>query len=130
MLVIFQKQLRAQEIAEKCNLPCLYVVDSAGGNLPRMSEVFPDKDHFGRIFFNITRLSYRGIPQISLVLGSCAGGGAYVPSMCDQSVISRDFYFVFLLDCLESILRTLFKFSLDGPFDFGIYNYLLMIQIW
>lgn len=85
--------MRAQEIADQCNLPCLYVVDSAGANLPRQSEVFPDRDHFGRIFYNITRMSARGIPQISLVLGSCTAGGAYVPAMCDQSVIGIIFYF-------------------------------------
>lgn len=70
-------------------MPCLYIVDSAGANLPRQSEVFPDKEHFGRIFYNITRMSARGIPQISVVLGSCTAGGAYVPAMCDQSIIGN-----------------------------------------
>lgn len=85
--ITIKKQIRAQEIASELNLPCLYVVDSAGANLPRQSEVFPDRDHFGRIFYNISRMSARGIPQIAVVMGSCTAGGAYVPAMCDRSVI-------------------------------------------
>lgn len=85
--ITIKKQIRAQEIASELNLPCLYIVDSAGANLPRQNEVFPDRDHFGRIFYNISRMSARGIPQIAVVMGSCTAGGAYVPAMCDKSVI-------------------------------------------
>ncbi|MFN3526847.1 MAG: carboxyl transferase domain-containing protein, partial [Paracoccus sp. (in: a-proteobacteria)] len=74
-----KKHLRAQEIAEECHLPCVYLVDSGGANLPNQDEVFPDRDHFGRIFFNQARMSAKGIPQISVVMGSCTSGGAYVP---------------------------------------------------
>jgi 3-methylcrotonyl-CoA carboxylase beta subunit len=85
--ITVKKKIRAQEIAENLKLPCLYVADSAGANLPRQDEVFPDQKHFGRIFYNISRMSAKGIPQISLVMGSCTAGGAYVPAMSDQSVI-------------------------------------------
>ena len=85
--VTIKKHLRAQEIAEENNLPCVYLVDSGGANLPRQDEVFPDKNHFGRIFFNQARMSSMGIPQIAIVLGSCTAGGAYVPAMADESVI-------------------------------------------
>jgi 3-methylcrotonyl-CoA carboxylase beta subunit len=84
-----KKHLRAQEIAEQNRLPCIYLVDSGGAFLPLQSEVFPDRDHFGRIFFNQARMSAAGIPQIACVLGSCTAGGAYVPAMSDQSVIVR-----------------------------------------
>merc|ERR1719383_9539 len=82
-----KKHLRAQEIAQQNNLPCIYLVDSGGANLPRQADVFPDRDHFGRIFFNQARLSSKGIAQIAVVMGSCTAGGAYVPAMADESVI-------------------------------------------
>src|SRR5881409_1417786 len=84
-----KKHLRAQEIAEQNRLPCLYLVDSGGAFLPLQDEVFPDRDHFGRIFFNQARMSAAGIPQIAAVMGSCTAGGAYVPAMSDQSVIVK-----------------------------------------
>lgn len=81
--------MRAQEIAEQNNLPCIYLVDSGGANLTRQDDVFPDKNHFGRIFFNESRMSAKKIPQISAVLGSCTAGGAYVPAISDESIIVR-----------------------------------------
>jgi acetyl-CoA carboxylase carboxyltransferase component len=84
-----KKHLRAQEIAEQNGLPCLYLVDSGGAFLPLQAEVFPDRDHFGRIFFNQARMSAKGIPQIAVVMGSCTAGGAYVPAMSDETVIVR-----------------------------------------
>ncbi len=91
-----KKHLRAQEIAQECRLPCIYLVDSGGANLPNQDEVFPDRDHFGRIFFNQAQMSAKGIPQIAAVLGSCTAGGAYVPAMSDISVIVRDQGTIFL----------------------------------
>lgn len=91
-----KKHLRAQEIAEQNNLACVYLVDSGGAFLPKQDEVFPDRDHFGRIFFNQARLSARGIPQIAAVLGSCTAGGAYVPAMCDEAIIVRNQGTIFL----------------------------------
>jgi len=91
-----KKHLRAQEIAEQNRLPCLYLVDSGGANLPNQDEVFPDRDHFGRIFFNQARMSAAGIPQIAVVMGSCTAGGAYVPAMSDQSIIVRNQGTIFL----------------------------------
>ncbi|XP_022905850.2 probable methylcrotonoyl-CoA carboxylase beta chain, mitochondrial [Onthophagus taurus] len=91
-----KKHLRAQEIAQENNLPCIYLVDSGGANLPHQSEVFPDKNHFGRIFFNQANLSSEGIPQIAVVLGSCTAGGAYVPAMADESVIVKQQGTIFL----------------------------------
>ncbi|MDF2096590.1 carboxyl transferase domain-containing protein [Aquibaculum arenosum] len=91
-----KKHLRAQEIAEQNHLPCLYLVDSGGANLPSQDEVFPDRDHFGRIFFNQANMSAKGIPQIALVMGSCTAGGAYVPAMSDESVIVRNQGTIFL----------------------------------
>jgi 3-methylcrotonyl-CoA carboxylase beta subunit len=91
-----KKHLRAQEIAEENNLPCIYLVDSGGAFLPLQSEVFPDKEHFGRIFFNQAQMSARGIPQIASVMGSCTAGGAYVPAMSDQSVIVKGNGTIFL----------------------------------
>jgi 3-methylcrotonyl-CoA carboxylase beta subunit len=82
-----KKHLRAQQIATENRLPCIYLVDSGGAYLPMQDEVFPDKEHFGRIFFNQARMSAAGIPQLAVVLGSCTAGGAYVPAMCDESVI-------------------------------------------
>lgn len=82
-----KKHLRAQEIAQQNRLPCIYLVDSGGANLPRQADVFPDRDHFGRIFFNQARMSSMGIPQIAVVMGPCTAGGAYVPAMCDESII-------------------------------------------
>jgi acetyl-CoA carboxylase carboxyltransferase component len=84
-----KKHLRAQEVAEQNHLPCVYLVDSGGAFLPLQAEVFPDRDHFGRIFFNQARMSAKGIPQIAVVMGSCTAGGAYVPAMSDETVIVR-----------------------------------------
>jgi 3-methylcrotonyl-CoA carboxylase beta subunit len=91
-----KKHLRAQEIAEQNHLPCIYLVDSGGANLPHQAEVFPDRDHFGRIFFNQANMSAKGIPQIACVMGSCTAGGAYVPAMSDESVIVRGQGTIFL----------------------------------
>jgi 3-methylcrotonyl-CoA carboxylase beta subunit len=91
-----KKHLRAQEIAEQNRLPCVYLVDSGGANLPNQDEVFPDRDHFGRIFYNQANLSAQGIPQIALVMGSCTAGGAYVPAMCDESIIVKNQGTIFL----------------------------------
>src|SRR5437588_5759959 len=87
--ITVKKHLRAQEIAHQNRLPCLYLVDSGGAFLPLQDEVFPDRDHFGRIFFNQARLSAAGIPQIAAVMGSCTAGGAYVPAMSDETIIVR-----------------------------------------
>src|SRR5437867_2515567 len=84
-----KKHLRAQEVAEQNRLPCLYLVDSGGAFLPLQAEVFPDRDHFGRIFYNQARMSAQGIPQIAVVMGSCTAGGAYVPAMSDETIIVR-----------------------------------------
>jgi 3-methylcrotonyl-CoA carboxylase beta subunit len=84
-----KKHLRAQDIAAQNNLPCIYLVDSGGANLPRQDEVFADRDHFGRIFFNQANMSANGIPQIAVVMGSCTAGGAYVPAMCDESIMVK-----------------------------------------
>ena len=94
--VTVKKHLRAQEIAQQNRLPCIYLVDSGGANLPNQDEVFPDRDHFGRIFFNQANLSAQGIPQIAVVMGSCTAGGAYVPAMSDESVIVRNQGTIFL----------------------------------
>ncbi len=94
--VTVKKHLRAQEIALENNLPCIYLVDSGGANLPNQAEIFPDRDHFGRIFFNQANMSAKGIPQIACVMGSCTAGGAYVPAMCDETVIVRNQGTVFL----------------------------------
>jgi 3-methylcrotonyl-CoA carboxylase beta subunit len=91
-----KKHLRAQEIAAENNLPCIYLVDSGGANLPHQAEVFPDRDHFGRIFFNQANMSARGIAQIACVMGSCTAGGAYVPAMADESIIVRGQGTIFL----------------------------------
>jgi 3-methylcrotonyl-CoA carboxylase beta subunit len=91
-----KKHLRAQEIAEQNRLPCIYLVDSGGANLPHQSEVFPDREHFGRIFFNQANMSAKGIPQIACVMGSCTAGGAYVPAMSDETVIVREQGTIFL----------------------------------
>ncbi|MCE5972992.1 methylcrotonoyl-CoA carboxylase [Sinirhodobacter sp. WL0062] len=91
-----KKHLRAQEIAEECALPCIYLVDSGGANLPNQDEVFPDRDHFGRIFFNQARMSAKGIPQIAVVMGSCTAGGAYVPAMSDVTIIVKEQGTIFL----------------------------------
>ena len=91
-----KKHLRAQEIALQNNLPCIYLVDSGGANLPNQDEVFPDRDHFGRIFFNQATMSAAGIPQIACVMGSCTAGGAYVPAMADESIMVRNQATIFL----------------------------------
>ena len=91
-----KKHLRAQEIAEKNHLPCVYLVDSGGAFLPLQDEVFPDRDHFGRIFYNQARMSAQNIPQIAVVMGSCTAGGAYVPAMADEAIIVKDQGTIFL----------------------------------
>src|SRR5204863_3337461 len=91
-----KKHLRAQEIAGENRLPCLYLVDSGGAFLPAQDEVFPDREHFGRIFYNQARLSAAGVPQVALVMGSCTAGGAYVPAMADETVIVRGTRTIFL----------------------------------
>jgi 3-methylcrotonyl-CoA carboxylase beta subunit len=94
--ITVKKHIRAQEIAEQNNLPCIYLVDSGGANLMRQDDVFPDKNHFGRIFFNESRMSAKRIPQISAVLGSCTAGGAYVPAISDESIIVKKNGTIFL----------------------------------
>ncbi|MEM7300426.1 MAG: carboxyl transferase domain-containing protein [Pseudomonadota bacterium] len=91
-----KKHLRAQKIAEENNLPCIYLVDSGGANLPNQDEVFPDENHFGRIFYNQANMSAKGIPQIAVVMGSCTAGGAYVPAMSDISIIVKEQGTIFL----------------------------------
>jgi acetyl-CoA carboxylase carboxyltransferase component len=91
-----KKHLRAQEIALQNHLPCVYLVDSGGAFLPLQSEVFPDREHFGRIFYNMARMSAAGIPQVAAVMGSCTAGGAYVPAMCDENIIVREQGTIFL----------------------------------
>ncbi len=94
--ITVKKHLRAQEIAEANHLPCIYLVDSGGANLPQQDEVFPDREHFGRIFYNQANMSGKGIPQIAVVMGSCTAGGAYVPAMSDESIIVRNQGTIFL----------------------------------
>ena len=91
-----KKHIRAQTIAEQNNLPCIYLVDSGGANLPRQDDVFPDREHFGRIFFNQANMSSKNIPQIAVVMGSCTAGGAYVPAMADESIIVKNQGTIFL----------------------------------
>ena len=91
-----KKHLRAQTIAWDNHLPCIYLVDSGGANLPNQDEVFPDRDHFGRIFFNQANMSSRNIPQIAVVMGSCTAGGAYVPAMADEAIIVKEQGTIFL----------------------------------
>jgi 3-methylcrotonyl-CoA carboxylase beta subunit len=91
-----KKHVRAQEVAQENNLPCIYLVDSGGGNLPNQDDVFPDRDHFGRIFFNQANMSAKGIPQIAVVMGSCTAGGAYVPAMSDETIIVKNQGTIFL----------------------------------
>ena len=91
-----KKHLRAQEIAAECHLPCIYLVDSGGANLPNQDDVFPDRDHFGRIFYNQANMSAKGIAQIAVVMGSCTAGGAYVPAMSDVSIIVKEQGTIFL----------------------------------
>jgi len=94
--ITVKKHLRAQEVAEQNRLPCIYLADSGGAFLPLQAEVFPDREHFGRIFYNQARMSALGIPQIALVMGSCTAGGAYVPAMSDEAVIVRGTGTIFL----------------------------------
>jgi 3-methylcrotonyl-CoA carboxylase beta subunit len=94
--ITVKKHLRAQEIAAQNNLPCIYLVDSGGANLPNQDEVFPDRDHFGRIFFNQANMSAQGIPQLAVVMGSCTAGGAYVPAMSDETIIVKNQGTIFL----------------------------------
>ena len=111
-----KKHLRAQEIAAQCNLPCIYLVDSGGANLPRQVEVFPDRENFGRIFYNQSLISAAGIPQIALVLGSCTAGGAYIPAMADERVLVKGNGTIFLVGpplvkvCLNSLYHLMFTF--------------------
>ena len=91
-----KKHLRAQEVAAQNHLPCIYLADSGGAFLPLQADVFPDRDHFGRIFYNQARMSAAGIPQIAVVMGSCTAGGAYVPAMSDEAVIVRGTGTIFL----------------------------------
>lgn len=91
-----KKHLRAQNIAQENRLPCIYLVDSGGANLPRQDEVFPDREHFGRIFFNQANMSAKSIPQIAVVMGSCTAGGAYVPAMADETIMVREQATIFL----------------------------------
>nr|CAN64992.1 hypothetical protein VITISV_001775 [Vitis vinifera] len=94
--ITIKKHLRAQEIAAQCKLPCIYLVDSGGAYLPKQADVFPDRDNFGRIFYNEAQMSAEGIPQIALVLGSCTAGGAYIPAMADESVMVKGNGTIFL----------------------------------
>lgn len=91
-----KKHLRAQQIAQRCQLPCVYLVDSGGANLPHQADVFPDRDHFGRIFYNQARMSAQGIPQIAVVMGLCTAGGAYIPAMADVAIIVKQQGTIFL----------------------------------
>jgi 3-methylcrotonyl-CoA carboxylase beta subunit len=91
-----KKHLRAQEIAAQNHLPCIYLVDSGGANLPLPGRGLPDRDHFGRIFYNQANMSAAGIPQIAVVMGSCTAGGAYVPAMADESIIVKEQGTIFL----------------------------------
>lgn len=91
-----KKHLRAQQIAQHCQLPCVYLVDSGGANLPHQADVFPDRDHFGRIFYNQARMSAQGIPQIAVVMGLCTAGGAYIPAMADVAIIVKQQGTIFL----------------------------------
>ncbi|MBK6452700.1 MAG: methylcrotonoyl-CoA carboxylase [Proteobacteria bacterium] len=94
--ITVRKHLRAQEVALENRLPCIYLVDSGGAFLPRQDDVFPDREHFGRIFYNQAQMSARGIPQLAVVMGSCTAGGAYVPAMCDEAIIVREQGTIFL----------------------------------
>jgi 3-methylcrotonyl-CoA carboxylase beta subunit len=94
--ITVRKHLRAQDVALENRLPCIYLVDSGGAFLPRQDDVFPDREHFGRIFYNQAQMSARGIPQLAVVMGSCTAGGAYVPAMCDESIIVREQGTIFL----------------------------------
>ena len=94
--ITVKKHIRAQSIAEENNLPCIYLVDSGGAHLPSQEDVFPDREHFGRIFFNQANMSAKGIAQIAVVMGSCTAGGAYVPAMSDQSIIVKEQGTIFL----------------------------------
>ena len=94
--ITVKKHLRAQEIALENHLPCIYLVDSGGAYLPLQAEVFPDRDHFGRIFYNQAQMSALGIPQVAVVMGSCTAGGAYIPAMSDEVVMVRQQATIFL----------------------------------
>ncbi|MFB0921845.1 MAG: carboxyl transferase domain-containing protein, partial [Alphaproteobacteria bacterium] len=94
--ITVKKHLRAQEIARQNNMPCIYLVDSGGANLPQQDDVFADREHFGRIFYNQATMSSEGIPQIAAVMGSCTAGGAYVPAMSDEAVIVKEQGTIFL----------------------------------
>ena len=94
--ITVKKHLRAQKIAEQNRLPCIYLVDSGGAYFPKQDEVFPDENHFGRIFYNQANMSAKGIPQIAVVMGSCTAGGAYIPAMADESIMVREQATIFL----------------------------------
>lgn len=105
--ITVRKHLRAQEIAAENKLPCFYLVDSGGANLPRQSDVFPAEGHFGRIFYNMAQMSSQGIPQVSIVLGSCTAGGAYVPAMADENIIVKGNGTIFLGGPVNMFLSSL-----------------------
>ena len=109
-----KKHLRAQEIAEQNYLPCIYLVDSGGAFLPLQDEVFPDREHFGRIFYNQARMSAKGIPQVAAVMGSCTAGGAYVPAMSDEVVIVKGTGTIFLGGPPSSKLQPAKKYRLKS----------------
>ncbi|KAL6211715.1 hypothetical protein ACLB2K_016938 [Fragaria x ananassa] len=109
--ITVKKHLRAQEIAAKCKLPCVYLVDSGGAFLPKQAEVFPDKENFGRIFYNQALMSAEGIPQIALVLGSCTAGGAYIPAMADESVMVKGNGTIFLAG--PPLVKVIFQLSVN-----------------
>lgn len=118
--ITVKKHLRAQEIAMQNKLPCIYLVDSGGAFLPLQDEVFPDRDHFGRIFYNQANMSAAGIPQIAVVMGSCTAGGAYVPAMSDENVIVKgEPYILRLLNLLRIIILLSFAFSGNGTIFLG-----------
>ena len=104
-----KKHLRAQEIAQQNRLPCIYLVDSGGANLPNQDEVFPDRDHFGRIFFNQAHMSAQGIAQIAVVMGSCTAGGAYVPAMSDETIIVKNQGTIFSVSYTHLTLPTIYS---------------------
>lgn len=120
--ITVKKHLRAQEIAAQCKLPCIYLVDSGGAFLPKQADVFPDRENFGRIFYNQAVMSAEGIPQIALVLGSCTAGGAYIPAMADESVMVKGNGTIFLAG--PPLVKVSSRHS-DIPKSFVCGNFLL-----
>lgn len=123
--ITVKKHLRAQEIAAQCKLPCIYLVDSGGAFLPKQADVFPDRENFGRIFYNQAVMSAEGIPQIALVLGSCTAGGAYIPAMADESVMVKGNGTIFLAG--PPLVKVSTGLS-DVPKSFVYHNFLLFIS--